>query len=267
MDLSKLTKAHVFIIGLVVALILGVAFFFLGPQKTRQNLTTWNGRLAAAEAVISTEDAKKKALEEARQEVAAKQALWSRISATKMPKPPIDLSKSGDREQMLAMIRLWNEPRITVPLMEKFALDTDDVIVTTNFGVPGQPTDPRAIPQQQIEWNLGTITVSGTFQNILKYMKRWNNAPRVVAVDGFSLSGQSPFLTASANITVYIFPIPNPAAPQQSGGFGGGMGYGGGMNSGGYGGPPGPGGSAMPGDFGPGAPPGGPPGASPGMPS
>jgi hypothetical protein len=235
MDFSKLTKAHVFVIGLVLMLLLGVAFYFLGPAKTNQNVTTYDGQLATYQSTISTKGAKEADLAKAKQEVAEKQALWARTEITKMPMPPIDLSSSKPEDQTKAMIRLWQEPAKTVPLVERFALNTRKVIVTTNFGVPGQPTDPRAIPQSVIEWPLGNITVQGSFPEIISYMKRWNQAGRLVAVDNFQISGKSPFLTGTASVTVYIFPKPNPQAQQQQQGFGGG-----GFNSG-FGGPGGPG--------------------------
>ena len=44
MDLSKLTKVHVFIVGAILIVIMGVVFYFLGPTKTQKNLTVLNGR-------------------------------------------------------------------------------------------------------------------------------------------------------------------------------------------------------------------------------
>ena len=38
MGLSKLTSGHIAIIGAVTAVLLGVAFWFLGPYKTKENL-------------------------------------------------------------------------------------------------------------------------------------------------------------------------------------------------------------------------------------
>jgi hypothetical protein len=99
--------------------------------------------------------------------------------------------------------------------------------------VGGQPTDPQMIPQTIIEWPLGNVTVQGSFQEILRYMKRWNQAGRVVAVDGFQIQGTSPFLTASAAITVYIFPKSN-AQAQPQGSFGAGGGSFGGPAGGGF---------------------------------
>jgi len=259
MDFSKLTRVHVIVIGVVLMLITGASFYFLGPAKTNENLTAYQGQLDGYNAVIGTEAAKKKDLANAKVEVAQKQALWARTEMTKMPQPPIDLSKPDQEGQTKAMIRLWHEPAKTVPLVERFALNTRKVIVTTNFGVPGQPTDPRAIPQQMIEWPLGSITVQGTFPEIINYMKRWNQAGRLVAVDNFQIAGKSPFLTGTASVTVYIFPKPNPQAPPPQSSFGG---YGG--PGGGAFGPAGAEPGAFPGGTpGQGPPPGGAPGGPP----
>jgi hypothetical protein len=259
MDSSKLTKGHVVVIGLVLMLIVGAAFWFLGPAKTKENLVAYTNQIEQANSVINQEAAKKADLVKAKQEVKEKQALWARTEMTKMPIPAIDLSDPKPESQTKAMIRLWQEPGKTVPLVERFALNTRKVIVTTNFGVGSQPTDPRAIPQTVIEWPLGNITVQGTFPEIINYMKRWNRAGRLVAVDNFQIAGKSPFLTGTASITVYIFPKPNPQAPSPQG-FGGGYGGGyGGYGGGGYGGPTDSGGYAPSGPE-PGAFPGGVPG-------
>jgi hypothetical protein len=251
------------LIGLVIALLLAGAFYFLGPQKTQQNLTAYEQQLAAHQQVIATEPQKREALELAKKEVAEKKAAWARVERAKMP--VIDLTKNDEESLTRTMIRLWQEPGRTVPLMERFALNTKDVIVTTNFGVGGQPTDTRALPRSMIEWPLGTISVQGSFQDIMRYMKRWNQAPRVVAVDNFQLQGTSPFLTGTASIVVYIFPRGGGGAQpqQQPGGFGGGYpGFGpGGIPGGGPGldpfDPGIPGGAA---GLTPGIPGGGPPG-------
>src|SRR4051794_4143558 len=104
MDFSKLTKVHVIVIGVVLMLIAGAAFYFLGPAKTKENLVAYQGELDGYNSVISTEAAKKKDLENAKVEVAQKQALWARTEATKMPQPPIDLSKPDPESQTKAMI-------------------------------------------------------------------------------------------------------------------------------------------------------------------
>jgi len=75
MDLSKLTKVHVFIIGAILVVILGVVFYFLGPTKTQKNLTVLTGRMTAAQQVIATRPAKEADLKKAKQEVADAQAV------------------------------------------------------------------------------------------------------------------------------------------------------------------------------------------------
>jgi Tfp pilus assembly protein PilO len=262
MDLSKFTRAHVFITGAIVAVILGAGFYFLGVRKTNENITTLNGRLSTARATIATEKAKQEDLAKAKKEVAEVQSSLTVYRKTKMPNPPIDLRAQDPKSQVLTMMNLWGEPRRLYHMANQFALNTNDVAVRTQFGVPSQPSDPRLIPTSIIELPLGQVTAYGEFRDIMSYMRRWNRFGRVVAVDNLVLTGTSPMLSGTAQLTVYIFPEVNPGQEQQqatdtSGGYG--------SPYGGYGG--GPGMSPYPGASGPSGPPGGPPGGPGGAPN
>lgn len=97
----------------------------------------------------------------------------------------------------------------------------------------------------------GTIKVEGTFPEILHHIALWNNFNRIALIDGLTLSGNSPNLVGSYNITIYEFPRnadkPGKQVPS-SAGTGPGAG-GGGMRMGppGGGAPPGvPGGPGAP---------------------
>ncbi len=99
----------------------------------------------------------------------------------------------------------------------------------------------------------GALSVGGDFRSILYHVQRWNTFNRLVLIDGLALHGNSPFMSASYNATVYIFPQGDdkPAPPLPKG-----PGSGGTAPPGGPGFPGGPGG---PGGF-----PGGPGGPRPG---
>src|SRR5215208_5108292 len=107
MDLSKFTRAHVFITGAIVAVILGAGFYFLGIRKTNENITTLNGRLTTAQGIIATEKAKRDDLQKAKQEVAEVQSSLTVYRKTKMPNPPIDLRAQDPKSQVLTMMNLW----------------------------------------------------------------------------------------------------------------------------------------------------------------
>src|SRR5438094_46488 len=97
MDLSKLTRAHVIAIGAVVAVILGVVWYFLGPAKVDENLKTLKGRSDQAQSIVATKPQKVADLKAAKKEVAEANAVWSKTDRTQMPKPPIDLTKSDEK--------------------------------------------------------------------------------------------------------------------------------------------------------------------------
>lgn len=255
MDFSKLTRAHIWIIGLVVAVILGAGFYFLGISKTNQNLTALKARETTADQTIAKERDYQDDLAKAKQEVAEAERSFRVFTMTKMPKPPIDLRNQDPSAQVRAMMNLWQEPRRLYDLAQNFALSTDRVAVRTQFGVPQPPADPKLIPTSIIEIPLGEVQAAGDLKGILDYMRSWNKFGRVVAVDNLQLTGVSPLLIGTATLTVYIFPVVNPDQVQQAAtDTSGGYGY-----PGGYGGPGGgpPGG---PGGY-PGGPPGGPGGA------
>jgi hypothetical protein len=261
MDFAKLTRAHVVIIGVVIALILGGGFYALGFRKTNENLATLKGRLDTAEGTISQRAKFQKQLDDAKREVAEAKAKYALYKKTKMPKPPIDLRAQDPKGKVLAMMNLWAEPRRLYHLAQDFALSTDKVAVRTQFGVPAQPSDPSQIPTTIIELPLGTVTAIGTLDDVLAYFKRWNQFSRVVAVDNLVLDGTAPLLQGTATLTAYIFPEVNPDQVAQTAtdtsGYGTGYGY-----PGGYGGPGGP--PGMGGPYGPGyGPPAGGPGGAP----
>jgi hypothetical protein len=161
-DFGKLTRAHIWIIGLVIVVILGAGFYFLGISKTNQNLTALTQRKETADGTIAKEPQYQADLKKAKQEVAEAEQSFRVFTNTKMPKPPIDLRNQDATGQVKAMMNLWQEPRRLYELAQNFALATDRVAVRTQFGVPAPPADPRAIPTTIIEIPLGTVTAYGT---------------------------------------------------------------------------------------------------------
>lgn len=217
MDFGKLTRAHIWIIGLVIAIIVATGFYFLGIAKTKENLNLVQQRIKTADDTIARRVQNERDLEKAKKEVADARHTFAVTTATKMPKPPIDLRNQDPDAQVKAMMELWKEPKRLYDMAQNFALSTDNVAVRTQFGVPAPPADPRLIPTTVIEIPLGTVTAYGKFEDVLNYMRRWNKFGRLVSVDGLQLQGTSPLLTGTAQLTVYIFPETNPEQQQAPG--------------------------------------------------
>jgi uncharacterized membrane protein YgcG len=116
-----------------------------------------------------------------------------------------------------------------------------------------------AIPFPVLIFDLGTVTVQGTYKQIMDNMAAWTKMPHYLAVaDGLAITGTSPTLTGTYNLTLvgYIrgnvvsIPVPEGAAPANrgigGGGGGGGTAPGGGGAGGFRGGGTGPGGKPGP---------------------
>lgn len=55
-------------------------------------------------------------------------------------------------------------------------------------------------------YNLGQVTVTGTFDQIMTHVRGWSNMPNFLAVaDGLQISGTSPNMTGTYNLTIVGF--------------------------------------------------------------
>lgn len=134
-------------------------------------------------------------------------------------------------------------------------------LLTSYFNYP-------AIPFPVVIYELGTITVTGTYQQIMANVRDWKNMKGYLAVaDGLRIDGTAPNMTGTYQLTLVGFIQGKevfPSVPEGGGGAAGG-GRGGFAGFGGPGGGSGmPGAPGMPGGFG--GPMGGPMGAPAGAP-
>jgi hypothetical protein len=251
MGLSRLTTTHIAIIGAVLAVVIGAAFFFIGPYKTNQNLALLQQRDAAADAELVNRVRNEKDLAKAEQEVAQTKAQFARYEARLMPNPPIDLRDETETGKTKAMINLWRQPYLLGSAARRFAQEQarrHRVQILSppgaQFSIAGQPTDPSAISPLLLVFPLGEMQVAGSFQNVNNFFRSWNRFQRLVAVDGLQLStgpvpGGGQTVVGQATLSIYVFPRANPGAtgpgvvdPYAAGGAGGGAdalppGYGG----------------------------------------
>lgn len=79
-------------------------------------------------------------------------------------------------------------------------------ILLSYFNYPGLP--PVVI------FDLGTVTVQGTYQQITDNIEAWSNMPHFLAVaDGLKLQGTSPILTATYQVSIVGFLQTDPTRP------------------------------------------------------
>lgn len=178
---------------------------------------------------------------------------WQEIVSTKTPgrsvqSGGIDLSQNRwqltvDSRRFRNSIQLAvnNQMRkggvkvITGPTIPNFSENAADIVETGyNYPALGFPV---------VIYDLGSVTVEGTFDQIAANVESWSNMPNyMVVADGLSLTGTSPVLRGTYNLTLVGYirsetvapPVPEVATTANGGGAPGG---------GQAGGPPRPGGA------------------------
>lgn len=135
-------------------------------------------------------------------------------------------------------VKIVSAPEIPMPS------DSEKDILASYYNYP-------AFSFPVVLWELGTVTVTGTYDQIKKNVNEWSNMPHYLAVvDGLRIDGTSPNLTASYSVTLVgflkgsqLFPPPSVDLGTASATTGGGP-----MGGGPRGGPQG-GGPTNPGGF------------------
>jgi hypothetical protein len=248
-----------------------VALFFLLLKPLNEENVALASAVQTLESTSSTVDGKtfqynqqteaEAALAEAKSRKAGKEAQLASLERRKQLPASQALRIETTQPQLLSttLPRWLMLPERVVTSMERWAesrgkklgLDT----VETTFAAKAPTTDPASVPKAIVAWNLGQMTVTGDFNRVMRWVKDWNNAPLLVAVNDLkcSIADRDGKVTATATLNVYVFPTgPGAGAAAAAAGAVNVAGPGGGM-----GGPPGMG--AAPGM-------GGPPGAgAPGM--
>jgi Tfp pilus assembly protein PilO len=243
---SKLKVLHIVIIFVVVYAICAGGLYFALIKPKNEELA----KQAAARDERATKAARlpsvQRAAEEAERIKAETERKYARYRATKMPK---NVEKMNPVDPAVYEVALWQEhARVLGPLLMDH-IQRQPVRFSSQVSVPTMSVNPSELPQDIIHIPIQGITVTGTYRDILKFLRSWNNFPRVVTIDSLTMQGFSPFVTATINLTVHIFPEPippgktarviEPFGSVQGGGAGGGAPGMGEFGPGAGGGPPG----------------------------
>lgn len=230
--LSKLTLQNVIVIGIVVAAVIASGIFFVLVRPTQAEIKNLDTQIEAASQRAAQLPAAKRQLENAKKEVEEARLKWARYERSKMPN--IDMT-----DRLKAALAFWKEPERTAKLLQDFVSKSQDVIFLGGFAIGVPTTDPNQLPWPIWIVPLGTFQVQGDFESILRHVERWNNAPRLVLVDGLQLSGVSPQLIGQYTATLFILPrakddkpadmFPSAGAAPGMGGMAGMGRFGGGM--------------------------------------
>jgi hypothetical protein len=256
MSSNKITQLHVYIIGVVLMVIVGVGMFLglIKPIEDKNKILENDIRTKETTAVdvynlkgltiLSDPPPYTKAKAQMALALQTNKNEQARLAAMtaqrRLPRSQEINVGDGSQEWLLrqTMPRWIRLPRVVVTKMQQFAQQLarrHGVKVTTSFQMPPPGTSPDAIPRDIIARNLGPMTVEGDFNKVMAWMEGWNTAPLLSSVDGLKLdlAGRGGRVVGTTALTVYIFPEGKAVTPPDQAGFvaagGGGGGGGGGM--------------------------------------
>lgn len=90
-------------------------------------------------------------------------------------------------------VKVVNAPEIPQPS------DSEKDILASYYNYP-------AFSFPVVIWELGSVTVTGNYSQIMNNVRAWSNMPHYLAVtDGLRIDGTSPNLTATYNVTIVGF--------------------------------------------------------------
>ena len=222
----KWFQVAIILVVLTTLAVAGIFIFLIKPLNERLDAaqTTYDTQVTA----LDTAKREKRPAEldriKARAEVATARREWAYYDGKLMPN--ISLAN-----RFTATKQLWNEQlNVLGPKVLKYLYADRSVrVLSESINVPDPVGDPNAVVQKVFVYPLGNISVSGTFEQVMRHVERWNRFDRLALADGLVLSGNSPTLTATYSLTIYSIPnfdkvgvaIPQAVTTGGAGGFGG----------------------------------------------
>lgn len=228
MSKTKITPAQIWIIGAVLIVIAAVTIYFALIKPTNEAIQAAADRISAAQTIIDKQPQALKDQEKAKQEVAEAKAKWSIYDREYMytrynghVQPIVDISNL-----LTGMRELWYEQiKVLQPKVQNFLLADKTVqVVSSSLKVAAPPSDPNSIARKAFVFDLGSVTVVGSFNDVLNNAERWNKFDRLMLVDGLSLQGNSPKLAGTYTLRCIELTHgekPAETIPQASGNQGG----------------------------------------------
>jgi hypothetical protein len=235
--LSALTFA---IVGFVLMAIIFAGFWFLKINPEREEIHYYAAKSLELDAIIS-QDSRNRAVERVRnalQQVRDAEIAWKQVTSWRTPAAGT-FNMTPNRWQLVVNARRWhgkvendlnrwvrrngvtlvNPPRLLVP----YPTDQPNELVQYYFNYP-------ALPFPVTIWDIGTVTVQGTWDQIMQNVRSWSTIPGYIAsVRGLSLTGTGSRLQGTYGLTVVAYvntpyvsggPGEGGAVPQLGGGSG-----------------------------------------------
>jgi hypothetical protein len=210
MKLSPIT----FIIWGICACIVGLTFGYVNWAPNMKEASLRHDNQVAAETEAGKQGRAVKRVKDAQALVEAEAARWAALAATKSPgtdvaRGGIDISVNGaklivtsqqfrdsvqaavNKQLLVGGVKLVTEgPSITAPG------ESPSTILADYYNYP-------AIPFPVVIFDLGPVTVQGTYEQICANVRAWKNMPNYLAVaDGLRIEGTSPNMTGTYDVSI-----------------------------------------------------------------
>ena len=212
----KLSPLTYVVVGVVLAASIFLGFWFMKIAPGRQEIAYWSDHNAKLDEIIS-EPSKRAAAERVRQALSMvrdAETSWKLIAQRRTPSSG-QMNLVPHRWQNVVNARRWHgrveadlrkwmsqsSVRLVDPplLMIPFPTDQPNQLVQYYFNYPAFPF-PIGI------WDLGTVTVEGTYDQITNHVRNWSNIPNYIAsVRGLSLQGTGNRLRGTYGLTLIAY--------------------------------------------------------------
>jgi hypothetical protein len=209
----KLSPVTIIIIGVSIAIsVLSFAFFqeYYPNTIARNQYETYRDQLQLE---VDKMPQAEKRVKDAQRMVQEKADAWRRIVAVRTPTPDIrtggvslnvnsyqltvDSKKFRNSMQraLNAQLHRGGVTVVTGPLIPA-PEESAESILANYYNYP-------AIPFPVVVFDLGSVTVRGTYEQIMAHVRSYSTMPRYLAVaDGLSLTGTAPVLTGTYNLSI-----------------------------------------------------------------
>jgi len=236
MNSNRLTHVHVYIIGLVLMLIVGLGMYFgmIRPiNEANDGLRTQVQQTESTTVDVYGATLRWDQLNQANAKLAQAKADRTRMQSEldaelgRRSLPPSQAIDLGDKSPNFILANTMNNwvllPRRVVTTMGRWverSARRHGVKVDATFSAPAPSMDPTQVASTDIiAWDLGSMSVEGDFNRVMAWARSFNDAPILCSVDNLqcSLAGRNGRVQATATLTVFIFPKMAPGAQAPAG--------------------------------------------------
>ncbi len=217
MNLQRITRLHVLIAGVVVAVAIAAIFVLVFIGRLNKKIANIKAAIAESQPYINQRGQFEEQLQRAREEEVAVAEKWDDIMENRMPE--LDLS-----DPVGGMVRMWYFPDEELELMERWFRSTGAEVTGLGYPTFGIEThDPTRRNLPPLRWTLSVAVKD--LPELLEWLKKLPEAPRFMQLESVTIGGPrqpgQPLL-ATVPVTMWLWtgvePTQVAAAPTGAGG-------------------------------------------------